>query len=380
MPYRILQIIPTLVRGGAEKQLMLLATGLPRDRFDVHVCALTADGPYREVLEDQEIPVTVIGKSWKVDPAAFWRLRRHITQIRPDLVHTWIFAANCYGRAAARSAGVRRIVAGERCVDPWKMAHELAIDRFLARRTDRIVTNSTGVRDFYVGRGLPEQKFVVIPNGIEPPHASGVATTREELLRELGLPLEVRLIGAVGRLWPQKRYKDLIWAAELLKAARDDTHFLIIGDGPRRASLETFTHDVRVDDRVHFLGERGDVARLLPHFDCFWLGSGYEGQSNSLMEAMLAGIPVVATDIAGNRDLVISGTTGFLVPVGDAGQFARKTQQLLEDRELAGRFGAAGRTRMLTEFTVQQMVDRHAHLYDELLGEPPRGSQHRRED
>ena len=94
---RLLLIIPTLDRCGAEKQLTLLATGLPRDRFEVHVCALTRGGPLLADLEQAGIPVTVIGKSWKIDPMAYGRLRKHIAQLQPDIVHTWLFAANAYG-------------------------------------------------------------------------------------------------------------------------------------------------------------------------------------------------------------------------------------------------------------------------------------------
>jgi len=366
MTIRVLEIIPTLVRGGAEKQLTLLAGGLPRDQFDVHVALLTHDGPYRETLEEQGIPVTLIGKHWKVDPAAYWKLRRYIRKLNPDIVHTWIFAANCYGRQAAFSAGVKHVIAGERCVDRWKAWHELMIDRRLARRTDRIVTNSTGVQEFYVEKGLPANKFLVVPNGVVPA-ALDAPLSRDALLAELKLPPETRLIGAVGRLWPQKRYKDLIWVADLLKSARDDTHLLVIGDGPQRDRLVEYRNQLEIGDRVHFLGARDDVPSILPHLDCFWLGSGFEGQSNALMEAMSAGVPVVATDIAGNRDLVVPDTTGFLVAVGNVAEFARKTMRLLDDPGLARNMGQAGRQRMLDEFSVAKMVDRHARLYGELV-------------
>jgi len=120
---RILQIIPTLDRSGAERQLCLLACGLPKDEFDVHVCALTRGGPLEAPLKAAGVPLTVIGKPLKVDPAAFWRMKRHIQALQPDLVQTWIFAANSYGRGAALAAGARRIVASERCVDTWKAWH-----------------------------------------------------------------------------------------------------------------------------------------------------------------------------------------------------------------------------------------------------------------
>jgi glycosyltransferase involved in cell wall biosynthesis len=364
---RLLLIIPTLVRGGAEKQLALLARGLPRAEFDVHVAVLTHSGPLEQSLSDDGIPVTVIGKRWKFDPLCYWRLLRYIRAIKPDIVHTWLFAANSYGRQAAVAAGVKHIIAGERCVDPWKATWQLAIDRWLVPKTERIVTNSNGVKDFYVGRGLPGEKFVVIPNGIAPePNPNSVS--REEHLKELGLPSNARLLGAVGRLWPQKRVKDLIWAADLLKTTRDDAHLLVIGDGPQRSRLERYRDQSLITERVHFLGERDDVPRLMQHFDVLWLASEYEGQSNAIMEAMAVGVPVIATDIPGNRDLVVDGVTGYLVPVGDRFEFTRRTHWLLDDESLRRRLGDAGRQRVLTDFTVEQMVGRHAALYRELAG------------
>jgi glycosyltransferase involved in cell wall biosynthesis len=362
---RVLFIIPTLVRGGAEKQLALLASRLPRNQFDVHVTVLTHTGPLEAGLRAAGIPVTIIGKRWKFDPLCYWRLRRHIQSLRPDIVHTWLFAANSYGRQAAIAAGVKHIVAGERCVDPWKAAWQLAIDRYLAPRTSRIVTNSSGVKDFYVSRGLPAEKFVVIPNGVSPASVSN-PTTREQLLAELNLPPGARLLGAVGRLWPQKRVKDLIWAADLLKTTRDDSHLLVIGEGPQRSRLERYRDQSLISERVHFLGQRDDVPRLMQHLDVFWLGSEYEGQSNAIMEAMAAGVPVIATDIPGNRDLVVDGVTGYLVPLGDRFEFTRRTHWLLDDESLRQRLGQAGLQRILSEFTVERMVERHAELYFEL--------------
>jgi glycosyltransferase involved in cell wall biosynthesis len=363
---RILLIIPTLDRGGAEKQLTLLATGLHARGWDVHVCCLTRGGPWQATLAAAGVPVTIIGKPWKLDPLAFWRLKRYIAALQPDLVHTWLFAANSYGRAAALACGVKHVVAGERCVDPWKRSYELVIDRTLARRTERIVTNSSGVVDFYAQHRIPAEKFTVIPNGIAATE-SVAATDRPALLQELGLPTDSKLIGAVGRLWPQKRYKDLLWSLDLLRCFYTNLHLLVIGDGPQRWRLERYARQLTNDSQVHFLGERSDVPRILPHLDCFWLGSGYEGQSNSLMEAMLAGVPVVATNIPGNRDLVVNGETGYLVQVGDRAALASRTRELVEHPELGRRLGAAGRERIVREFTVEKMIERHEELYRSLL-------------
>jgi glycosyltransferase involved in cell wall biosynthesis len=366
MPHRILHIIPTLDRHGAEKQMTLLTTRLPRDEFDVHVCVLTRDGPLRGELDAAGIPVTLVHKRRKIDPRAYWRLKRHIKQIAPDLVHTWLFAANAYGRAAARACGVERLVAAERCVDRWKAWYHLAIDRRLARHTQRIVTNTAAVRDFYARKGLPAEKFTVIANGVDPPAVEQPAT-REEILEELGLPSDARLIGVVARLWPQKQIRDLIWAVELLTHVRDDAHLLIIGDGPHRWRLTRYRDLVGIIKKVHFLGHRDDVPRLIQHFDVLALSSEYEGQSNAIMEAMAAGVPVVATDIPGNRDLLVNEQTGYLVPVGDRAEFARRINDLLNNADLAQQMGDAGRDRMRQHFTVDKMVQQYAELYRDLL-------------
>jgi glycosyltransferase involved in cell wall biosynthesis len=354
-------IIPSLVRHGAEKQLSLLAPGLAREGFDVHVCALTTGGPYLDTLRTSGINVRVIRKQWKVDPLAYGRLKAYIKSLRPDILQTFLFAANSYGRTAALAAGVPRIFGGERCADPWKQWHELAIDRYLAKRTEAIVVNSSGVQDFYQQRGISAEKFRIIANGIGP--AARSDRTRAELLQELKLPPDTRLVGAVNRLWPQKQVKDLIWAADLLKVIRDDVHLLIIGDGPHRARLERYRDQVRIRDRVHFLGARDDVPQLMPHFDCLWLASAYEGLPNCIMEAMACSVPVVASDIPGNRDLVIHGETGYLTPVGDRAGIARHTNRILDDSVLAERLGGAGKERIEREFSIEKMIAAYADLY-----------------
>jgi len=362
---RLLQIIPTLDQAGAEKQLSLLARVLDPEAFDTHVCTLTRTGPLAAELEASGIPIWPIEKRWKLDPLALRRLVQLIRRLRPDVVHTWLFAGNSYGRAAAIRAGVPVIVATERCVDTWKVWHEFAIDRSLARRTAKIVVNSNGVRDFYVAHGLPVEKFVLIPNGIGAAKPSSLS--REDLLAQLGLPPDARLMGTVGRLWPQKRLKDVIWMADLLNVVRSDRHLLIVGDGPQRARLERFSHVVGINDRVHFLGHRTDVPDLMPHLDVLVLASGYEGLPNSVMEAMAAGVPVVATDIPGNRDLVVENVTGFLVPTGDRGAIAKRVQQILGDKQLAQRLGAGGKQRIAEHFSIKKMVRSHAELYHGLL-------------
>jgi glycosyltransferase involved in cell wall biosynthesis len=277
-----------------------------------------------------------------------------------------MFAANAYGYSAAKTCGVRRFVAGQRCIDRWKTGLQLAVDRYVGRRADFTVVNSPGVRDFYARHGVPPNKIRVIENGVEPPRSS--ETRRDELLAELGLPGGCRLVAVIGRLWPQKCIKDAIWAADLLKVIRDDVHLLVIGDGPHRDRLRRFRDQVVIRDKVHLLGHREDVPRIVPHLDVLWSTSAYEGQSNAILEAMAAGVPVVATDVPGTRDLVLSGRTGYLIPVGDRAALARATQKLLENPSLAAQLGGAARRRAVEHFSVDEMVRRYVELYGELVG------------
>ena len=154
---------------------------------------------------------------------------------------------------------------------------------------------------------------------------------------------------------------------ELLKVVGNKTHLLIIGEGPQYAQLVRWRDCVQITDRVHFLGHRNDVPVLLPHLTCFWSGSAYEGQSNAIMEAMNAGVPVIATDIPGNRDLIAPEETGLLYPVGDRATLARLTQRLLDDPALGSRLSAAAQQRMREHFSVAQMVARYAAFYQRIL-------------
>jgi glycosyltransferase involved in cell wall biosynthesis len=363
---RIGLIIPTLDRGGAEKQLVLLAKGLDRSRFEPHVILLTRDGPYRQELEEAGVPVTLIGKRFKLDIGSFFRLVRFLKDQKFDLVHTWIFAANSYGRLAAQRAKIPHIVAGERCVDEWKRWWHFAIDRYLARRTDKIVTNSSGVVEFGAAHGLQRSLFEVIPNAVPPLNTD--ETARAEIRRQLGLPSDAVLIGVVGRLWPQKGLKDLLWGMELIRVVRDDAHLVIVGDGPERQRLEYYRDQIGLGHRVRFVGHQDRATRWIQAFDLLWNGSHYEGQSNAILEAMQSGVPVLATDIAGNRDLIVPGETGFLYRRGDLATLARRTQQILNNKDLYIRLSASSRQRVAEKFSLRAMIEAHERLYSSLLG------------
>lgn len=360
-------LIPTLDRSGAEKQFTLLATHLPRDEFDVRAVALTRGGPFDALLHDAGIPCKVLGKRWKFDPRTLWRLKQLIAEWKPDIVHSWLFAANASARFVAGKRTQPPVVVSERCVDSWKSGWQLRVDRWQIARTARLIGNSQAVADFYRNIGVPDAKLAVIPNGIEVPPPG--CADRDERLREFDIPPGSRVMGYVGRLARQKRVHDLVWAMQLLKQMTDRVYFLVVGDGPERKNVLRLARHFGCDNLVRFAGHRDDATSLMELFSVFWLASDFEGMSNSIMEAMAAGIPVVATDIPPNRELIVDGQTGHLVKVGDSVGIAQFTDRLLADPDRLKQFGEAGRERMRREFSVEKMVAAHVQLYRDVLNE-----------
>ena len=360
---RICLLIPTLDRSGAEKQLTLLAQGLPRDEFDVHVIALTRGGPFEAELRDAGISVTVIGKRFRFDPLALWKLRRKLKQLQPQVLHSWLFAANAYARILSDN-----VIVSERCVDSWKASWQLWLDRRQIPRTRQLLGNSQSVADFYRGLGVPEDRLTVIPNGIRIPAER--AQRRDEVLSQFDIPVGSRVVCYAGRLARQKRVRDLVWAMQLLRQLTENVHFLILGDGPERERCIEHARHYACDHLIRFAGHREDASEMLAHADVFWLASDFEGMSNSLMEAMAAGVPAVVSDIPPNRELVVDGTTGFVVGVGDSVGFSQFTDRILADAELAARLSRASVQRMRDHFSVESMVNAHADLYRNFANSP----------
>ena len=275
---KVLQLIPTLDRAGAEKQMVLLARGLPRARFRVEVAALTRLGPLRVELEEAGIPITALGKRFKLDPLALTRLVQFLKAGQFDVVQTWIFAANTYGRIAARLARVPIVVTTEMAVDLWKGKTERSIDRRLARWCDRLVGNSYAVVEYYRSLGVPEDRLKMIYSGIaeeEPPRVDPAAVRAE-----FGFAAEAPLALFAGRLAEQKRVDDLLQALDLLQHVQPDLRTLIAGDGPLRSTLEENARLYHLKGLVRFLGHRADVARLMAAADLVVLPSAYEGLPN----------------------------------------------------------------------------------------------------
>ena len=327
---KVLQLIPTLDRSGAEKQMVLLAKGLPRDRFHVEVAALTRLGPLEADLTMAGIPVTTFGKRFKLDPIALVKLARFLKSNTFDVVQTWIFAANAYGRVAARLAKVPVVVVAEMAVDVWKGRVDRRIDRWLATWCDRLVGNSNAVVNFYRDLGVPDDRLTMIYSGTgeeEPPKID------PRMIRaDLGFEADAPLILFAGRLAEQKRVDDLLKALDLLQHVQPNVRTVIAGSGPLRNRLEETARAYHLNERVRFLGHRNDVPDLLVAADLVVLPSAYEGLPNVVLEAMRFRKPVVATSALGTTEVVINGQTGLLVPIGNTSLLARAIRDIVRDR------------------------------------------------
>ena len=219
--------------------------------------------------------------------------------------------------------------------------------------------------DFYRQIGFPEETLIVIPNGVEIPQTAPF--DRNALLDEFDIPADAQVVGYAGRLAKQKRVKDIIWGIEIMRQLRENVYGLIVGDGPERDRLERFAQKYGCDHLMRFAGHRKDADRLIRAMNVFCLASEFEGMSNSLMEAMAAGVPVIVSDIPPNRELVVDGETGFFVNVGDGVGYAQFADRILADPQLAQRLGSAGRKRMQENFSIEKMIETHIKLYQEVL-------------
>ncbi len=362
---RIAYVIPTLDQSGAERQLTLLASGLPRDKYEPHVIALNRGGYYAQLLKDHKIPVHVLGKRFRLDPLTWIRLRSRLQSIRPQLVQSFIFAANSYVRLPGICPGGSKIVVSERCVDSWKSDWQKSLDRKLAGRMDAMTANSQSVADFYREEiGVSADRLHVIPNGVP-----GLPVAEPgQLHRELRLPAECRLIGFVGRLAPQKNLRDLVWAFHLfMQSTSSPVRLVFIGDGPQRDSLAQFAIDLGRREIIHFMGHRPDAAALIQDFSIFCLPSAFEGMSNSLMEAMALGVPCVVSNIAPNRELIQHEKNGLIFSVGNTRELAKTLLQCVNAEEFCSQLGKSARDSVAREYSVAALVQRHNDLYQRLL-------------
>lgn len=340
----------------------MLANGLVEQDFAVNVIALNRGGHFASQLRAADIPVDVLQKRFRFDPLTYVRLRRRLRELKPAVVQSFLFSANTYVRLPSVVPTGTKVVVSERCVDSWKSGWQLRMDRMLSQRMDCMTANSQSVAEFYSNTvGIPADGIHVIANGI--PMTESNAESQTDIRREFGLSPKARILGFIGRLAPQKCLEDLIWAFHLLHQSVEDAALVLIGDGPDRDSLADFARSVGCRDRVFFTGHRADAGRLVRQLDAFALASSFEGMSNSLMEAMAAGVPCVVSDIPANRELIQHEKTGLVFALGQPMELAQAARRLLTDTDVAQKLAAAAKLKITEEHSVDQFVQKYADLY-----------------
>ncbi len=343
---RITHVVENLNRGGLERVVIDLARAQHESGCAVQVACLFERGSLAGELEAAGVPVHACGKRAGLDVAAIGRLRGVLRAQHPEVLHTHNAVAHYHGVLAALGQRPRCTVNTRHGMGVQQAGgrREWLFRRALTR-TDVVATVCEAARAQVAAAGLvPAAKLVAVPNGIRlDAFVPGGARARAALAAELGLPPGTRIVGAVGRLNWAKDPAGMVEAFRILHAARPDTALAWVGDGALRAAFEAAARDAGVAARVLALGDRSDVPRLLRGFDVYAMSSRTEGYSIALLEACAAGLPIVATNVGGNCEIVADRINGRLVPAGDPAALATALGSLLDDPARAAAMGAAGR-------------------------------------
>jgi glycosyltransferase involved in cell wall biosynthesis len=360
----VAQFVENMEIGGLEQMVLALSKRLHTGRFRCVLFCLGKGGPLAEMADAFGIDVTAYDKQEGLDYSLSFRLARLLRRERIDILHCHNYGPLVYGSAAARMARIAGAVYTSHGMITSSEKHQ----RLLFRLGNmHIVTVSENARRLMLrSSGLSPQRVTVIPNGVDT-KAFGKDLDVKKKKASIGLSDSSRSIGIVARLSPEKDHETLFEAFACFSREFHDVHLVVVGGGDLLGDLQNAAGRLGIESRVHFLGYRHDVVELLAIFDCFVLSSRLEGLPMTLLEAMAAGLPVVATDVGGNREVVLHEETGLLVPEGEPGLLADALQRIFADPETARRMGGRGRKRAREHFDLDKMVGRYVRIYDELL-------------
>lgn len=383
-PIRVLRVIARLNVGGPALHVSYLARGLAGRGYETTLVAGDVGrGEESMAFVAEQAGVDVVrlpGLSRELSPirdlVATVRLAGMIRRLRPDIVHTHTAKAGAVGRVAVLLAGRRRPVVvhtfhGHVLRGYFGTAGSLlfrAIETVLGRFTDSLVAVSPEVRDELVSMGVaPASRFTVVRLGIELEPRVRCEDDPSALRHRYGIGLDRFVVGWFGRMTAVKRTEDLLDALAALRERGIDALLLLVGDGTDRERLEQLAHGRGLAKSCLFVGYQEDVAPWYAMCDAVVLTSANEGTPVTIIEALAAGRPVVATNVGGVRDVVDEGVSGFLVRRGDTHAIAERLEVLARDPVRRSAMGEAGRTRVLERYAVSRLVDDVDALYRTLL-------------
>jgi len=376
---RVLRIIARLNVGGPALHTVLLTERLDPARFASRLVTGVPEATEGDYLAlrgrtlDRLVRIPALGRELDArrDARALAVLVRLMRAERPHVVHTHTAKAGTLGRIAALLAGVPVRVHTfhghvlEGYFSPAKARAFLAVERALARRTQRILTVSESVRAELLARGIGRpDRLTVVPLGLDLGPFTRAEEQRGALRRELGVADDVPLVGIVARLVPIKAHEVFLEAAARVARSVPACRFVVVGDGERRDELVGLAARLGLGDRCRFLGWRADLPRIHADLDVALLTSRNEGSPVALIEAMAAGLPVVATAVGGVPDLVVDGEHGRLAAMDDADGVAAATVALLRDPARRRAMGVAGRQRVLARHGAARLVADVERVYE----------------
>ncbi|NDJ36739.1 MAG: glycosyltransferase family 4 protein [Chloroflexi bacterium] len=377
-PYRIMRIIARLNVGGPAIHVSLLSKGLNDSQFETMLVSGKL-GPHEGDMSDlthglnvQTIPAMQRSIHPLRDAQAVLALIRLMRSYRPHIVHTHTAKAGFVGRLAARLTGVPAVVhtfhghVFHGYFGPLKTALFLRLERLSAKASDVILTISDRLRDELIGyRIAAADRIRVVPLGLDLTSLTDVEGLCGRLHAELGCPSEYPLVGIVGRLVPIKNHNLFLEAARLMADHHATVRFVIVGDGEERSAIEARIKALDLTDRVYLTGWRRDLPVIYAGLSALALTSRNEGTPVSIIEAMAAGVPVVATNVGGVPDLLANGSLGRMVADGDAEALAENILNVLEEAPQTQIDQA--RAHVLAHYDSARLLDDLRVLYTEVL-------------
>lgn len=368
---KVCLLVNDLRIGGAERQLIELARGLDRSRFDPLVVTLYSGGALEAELRAAGIEPRSLDRRHKLDFAPVVCLAPLLRREKVDVLQPFLTPATFFGLTAALFARTPLSIATERCglrVNPGIGSN---VYRFLEDRLTRFasaaVSNSRAGARYLQDRGIDARKIRVIYNGVSAVRVTATDDEIAEARLRFEIPEGRRVVGIVGSLQEAKDHRTFLRAAASVKNQHLDSHFLIIGDGELRGDLQRLAVELGIRDSVTFTGNQPRIAPIVALFDVAVLSScDHEGCSNAILEAMGAGKPVVCTGVGGNAELVTDGETGFVVEPQSPAALAERICGLLSAPDTARQMGQRGRDRFERQFTLSKMVNQYEEMYSML--------------
>jgi len=363
----VMHVYSRLDVGGIELILMRLLPRLNTGRYRVSLCLIKRAGDLAGELRGLGVPVHVVPIRGRFRPGSMFALARLFRRERVSIVHAHVREANASAAVAARLARVPVVIGTVHNVDEIRGRRRALQDRLVDFLRDATVTVSEAVRDNYCRTiGISPAKCVTIYHGLDIEKFTAGGPTRDAVRASLGLAPEARVVITVARLVPQKAHEILIEAAPRILQAVPSVQFLVVGGGPRLEELRELASKRGVGEIFHFLGKRYDTRDLYRAADVSCLISWREGFSIAVVESLASGLPVVASDVGGNREAIEDGVTGYIVPTAEAAAVSDRLSRLLGEDTLRERMSEAARGRA-KQFGLDQTARDIEALYDRLL-------------